>query len=124
MADTIDEDDDKPLDPAAARVQQRLRRLMLISSLTLGIGIFAVFGAIVFRLMTSEAPAPAPLAEDAATPTIALSVLGLSPDARLISSALDGDRLALSYTDDDGITVVIFDTRSMAVIGRLRVDDE
>jgi hypothetical protein len=42
--------EEKPLDPAVARVQVRLQRLMLIAGLTLGVGILAVFFAIVYRI--------------------------------------------------------------------------
>ena len=53
-----DEVDDKPLDPAVERVQQRLRRLMLISTGTLGLGFVAVLVAIVFRVSNlSSGPA-------------------------------------------------------------------
>src|SRR5690606_41786542 len=43
------DDDEKPLDPALIRIQARLRRMMLIAGLTLGLGILAVFGAILYR---------------------------------------------------------------------------
>ena len=46
MANPALDDDDRPPDPAALRLQARLRRLMLISGLTLGLGLVAVFGAI------------------------------------------------------------------------------
>ncbi|MCB1488525.1 MAG: hypothetical protein KDJ88_13860 [Bauldia sp.] len=124
MADPFDEEDEKPLDPAVLRVQARLRRLMLIAGLTLGIGILAVFGGIVYRIMQGEGGAPAELPKDAPTPTISLSELGLDPDARVVSSALDGDRLSLTYTGQGGTTVIIFQMPSMTVVGRLRVTGE
>ncbi len=97
---------------------------MLIAGLTLGIGILAVFGGIVYRLMMSDRGGPVALPKDAATPTISLTDLGLAPDARVVSSSLDGDRLSLTYADDGGTTVVIFQMPSMAVVGRLRVTGE
>ena len=124
MADPFDDEDEKPLDPAVLRVQERLRRLMLIAGLTLGIGILAVFGGIVYRLMLSGTGAPAALPNDAATPTISLTELGLAADARIVSSALDGDRLSLTYAEDGGTTVIIFQMPSMTVVGRLRVTGE
>jgi hypothetical protein len=125
MADPFDEEDEKPLDPAVAQVQRRLRRLMLISGLTLGIGILAVFLAIVYKLVTyqSSGAAVAPI-EGAAIPTITRSALGLPPDARLVSTALDGDRLSLAYEDGGGTTIVIFDVAGMAVVNRLRIEGE
>ena len=124
MADPFDDEDEKPLDPAVLRVQARLRRLMLIAGLTLGIGILAVFGGIVYRILQDDTARPAALPKDAATPTISLTELGLAPDARIVSSALDGNRLSLTYADAAGTTIVVFEMPSMTVVGRLRVTDE
>lgn len=44
------EDAEKPLDPAAQRLQQKMRRLVLISSLTMVLGLAAVFVAIIYRI--------------------------------------------------------------------------
>lgn len=56
----FDDEDEKPLDPAVAKVEQRVRRLMLIAGLTLGLGIFAVFAAILYRIVTFDSTAAAP----------------------------------------------------------------
>ncbi len=72
MADpsTIDETRSRSI-PAVVRVQARLRRLMLIAGLTLGLGILAVFLAILYRLFTYESGgAPVPVVEGAAIPTV------------------------------------------------------
>lgn len=120
MADPHDEEE-KPLDPAVARVQERLRRLMLIAGLTLGIGLLAVLAGIVYRIVITDPGGSAALPKDAATPTVSLSGLGLAPGARIVSSAMDGNRLLLTYADDDGTSVVIFEMPAMTVVGRLRV---
>ena len=82
-------DDDAPLDPTLVRVQARLRRLMLIAGLTLGLGILAVLGAMLYRI-NGLGTTPKPIASAAAVP-VDLAATGLPADARLISSALDGD---------------------------------
>ena len=77
-----------PLDPVALRVQARLRRLILISGLTLGIGIFAVLFAIVYRIAaipTAAAPA--------AGATLRAAVSILPAGARLVGTNGDGNRL-------------------------------
>ena len=56
---SFDDDDEKPLDPAVQRVEARVRRLILIAGLTLGLGIFAVFAAILYRIATYDATSPA-----------------------------------------------------------------
>lgn len=125
MDDPYDKQDDKPLDPAVLQVQQRIRRLMMISGLTLGLGILAVFMAILYRIFTyGGAATPVPVVEGAAIPTVTRSALGLATDARLVSSSLDGDRVALTFEDDGGSTIIVFDTDRMAVVSRLRVAGE
>ena len=54
-------------------------------------------------------------------PSLRLADFGLSPEARLIDTALDGDRLALTYADGDGASVVIVDLPTMTVVSRLRL---
>lgn len=98
---------------------------MLISGLTLGLGILAVFLAIVYRLVTYDSGgAPVAAVEGAAVPTVNRSALGLPADARLVSTSLDGDRLALSFEDGGGTTIIVFDNRRMMVVSRLRVAAE
>jgi hypothetical protein len=116
------DDDEKPLDPAVLRVQARLRRLMLIAGLTLGLGILAVFAAILYRIATLDTTsAVTAMAPDAPVPTLDLAAIGLPPDAKLVSSALDGNRLALTYETGEGAEVIVVDMRSGIVVGRLKI---
>jgi hypothetical protein len=124
MTDRLGGQEEKPLDPAVDRVQKRLRRLMLVAGLTLGLGFLAVFAGIMYRVFTTDSGAPPALPKGAATPTISLSELGLSPDARVISTSLDGDRLALTFAEGGGTTVIVFDLATMAVVARLSVPAE
>jgi len=125
MDDPYDKDDEKPLDPAMIQVQQRIRRLMMISGLTLGLGLLAVFIAILYRIFTYQGAAtPVPVVEGAAIPTVTRTALGLPADARLVSTALDGERLALTFEEATGATIIVFDTGRMSVVSRLRVAGE
>lgn len=56
---SFDEDDEAPLDPKVARVEQRVRGLVLIAGLTLGLGLLSVFGAILYRIMSAGTTVPA-----------------------------------------------------------------
>jgi hypothetical protein len=112
-------EDEKPLDPAVLRVQKRLRRLMLIAGLTLGLGILAVFAAILYRIATYDATSAKSAGPDAAA--LSLPALGLPPEAKLVSTALDGNRLALTYETLGGAEVIVIDTRSGAVVSRLKI---
>jgi type IV secretory pathway VirB10-like protein len=86
-----DEQDEKPLDPEVARVQQRLQRLMLISGLTLGLGIVAVFLAIIYRISAMDDKAPEPAAPAAAVPPATIAapapVVASTPPAPAAASA-------------------------------------
>jgi len=116
---TADDLDEAPLDAAQLRLQARLKRLILISGLTLGIGIFAVFAAIIYRIYAAPAanpPAPAALARATA------SILPIG--ARLIATNFDGYRIVLTYEHAAGTTLVTVDPRTLAVTGRLDLKPE
>ena len=51
IAHDKDEYEEEPLDPATERIQARLRKMMMFSGLTLGLGIFAVCGAILYKVL-------------------------------------------------------------------------
>lgn len=111
-------EEQEPLDPTLMRVQARLRRLMLIAGLTLGLGILAVLGAMLYRINGLSTTAAKPFAAGAAV-AVDLAGAGLPADARLVSSTLAGDRLALTYETAAGNEVLIVDVRSAVVVGRL-----
>jgi steroid delta-isomerase len=61
----FDDDNEAPLNPAVAHVERRVRRLILIAGLTLGLGIFAVFAAILYRIAVYESTPGASAASEA-----------------------------------------------------------
>jgi hypothetical protein len=85
MANPTSEDaEEKPLDPAVARVQARLQRLMLIAGSTLGLGILAVFLAIIYRITASDDKTP--VAPGAEVPVVtAPGTVSTSPVAPVVS---------------------------------------
>lgn len=98
---------------------------MLISGLTLGLGLFAVFIAILYRIFTyGSAGTAVPVVEGAAIPTVTRSALGLPADSRLTSTSLDDGRIALTFEDGAGSTIIIFDMDRMSVVSRLRFAGE
>jgi hypothetical protein len=122
MANPSFDDDEKPLDPAMLRVQAKMRRLMLIAGLTLGLGVLVVFAAIVYRIAGSgDKAALAPAWQPGeAVPTLALADIGLQRGARLVSTASDGRRLILTYERAAGGTSLVFvDLATLKVTGRL-----
>jgi hypothetical protein len=115
-------DDDKPLDPAVERVEVRVRRLILIAGLTLGLGLFAVFAAILYRIAADDTTAK-PLAPGAAVPALDAAALGLPPGAKLISTAADQGRVILTYEYPGGHLLVFLDGKTLAVVRKLTLTD-
>lgn len=116
------DDEEPPLDPALQRVQARLRNLMLIAGGTLGLGMFAVFGAILYRIVTSDASdVPAPLQPGTPVPTVARTALGVPADAVLVSVAIGQGTILLAYRHAEGESLVVLDAVTFAAIGRSEI---
>lgn len=140
--------DEKPLDPAVARVQARLQRLMLIAGLTLGVGILAVFLAIIYRITTSDnKPSEVAVNEIVATPTATASgedagqaapknlseraseamlvaETTIPADARLVASTVAGGRIVLTYEHFAGTILILVDPATLQIAGRLELKPE
>jgi len=124
-----DTEEEKPLDPAVARVHARLQRLMLIAGLTLGLGILAVFLAIIYRITAADDKAPdvaasVPVEEAAPGPPPALppvvveppphaeagSVAPGTPEAVLaVEAAIPADARLIASTVAGGRIVLTYD---------------
>lgn len=103
-----------------ARVQARLQRLMLIAGLTLGVGILAVFLAIIYRITTSNDKPPIASAPGA----VAVVQETIPADARLIASTVAGDRIVLTYDHNAGTIVITLDPETLQIVGRLDLNPE
>jgi hypothetical protein len=107
-------DDVPPLDPAAAQMVARVRRLMIISGLTTMLAVAAVIGVIGYRVFRSGGSA-------APTEVTAL----LPKGARIVSTAVADDRLVITVESQGGaIEVRTFDLRTLQPTGRLRFATE
>jgi hypothetical protein len=109
MSDPSANDDEKPLDPAAARIVAKVRWLMLISGLATVLGIAVVIGVVGYRVFKSEGSA-------AQADVTAL----LPKGARIVSSATTGDRIVLTLDIAGATEIRTFDLKSLRQIGRLR----
>jgi hypothetical protein len=106
-------DDEKPLDPAAARIVSRVRWMMAISALTTLFAVVAVLGVVSYRLLRSDGSAPA------------ADVTALLPKgARIVSTAVAEDRIAVTVDVNGVIEIRTFDLRSLKQTGRLRFATE
>ena len=104
---------DEPLDPEAAKLAAKVRLLMLISALTTVVAVGAVLVVIGYRVFKAEGSAV--ITDVTAT---------LPKDARIISTAATGDRIAVTIQIADGIEIRTFDSRSLQPAGRLRFASE
>ena len=95
-----------------ALLAARLKRMMLISSLTMGLGIAAVLGVIGYRLSRSEGSVAS--ADLAAT---------LPKGARIVSTGVSADRLAVTLDVNGTTEVRTYDIRTLKPTGRLSFID-
>jgi hypothetical protein len=109
MTDPLSNDDEKPLDPAAARIVAKVRWLMLISGFATVLGISVVIGVVGYRVFRSEGSAAQ------------VDVTALLPKgARVVSSALADDRLVVTLDVGGTTEIRTFDIKSLRQTGRLR----
>jgi hypothetical protein len=107
-------DDDQPLDPAAARMVAKVRWLMLISGATTLIAIAAVIGVIGYRVFKAEGSAAAQA-----------DVTALLPKgARILTTAVAEDRIAVTVDLGGAIEIRTFDLKTLKPVGRLRFATE
>ena len=105
----MSDDAEKPLDPEAARIVAKVRRLMMIASLTTFVAVAVVIAVIGYRVFRGEGRAQAAPDVDAPWPN----------GARVVSSAMNDERLALTIETPNGLEVRFFDLRTLKPTGRL-----
>ena len=103
------DDDEKPLDPAAARALSQVRRLMMIASLTTFVAVAVVLGVIGYRVFHLEGRAPASGNVTATLPA----------GAKVLSTAIGDGQLALTIQTAAGIEIRVFDAKTLKPAGRL-----
>lgn len=105
----MSDDAEKPLDPEAARIVAKVRRLMMIASLTTFFAVAVVIAVIGYRAFKGEGRAQAGPDADPPWPS----------GARIVSSAMNDERLALTIESPNGLEVRFFDLRTLKPAGRL-----
>jgi hypothetical protein len=107
----VSEDDEKPLDPAAARIVAKVRWLMLLSGFATMLGIAVVIGVIGYRFFRIEGSAA--------------DMTALLPKgARVVSTTVAGDRIVVTVDVAGSVEVHTFDLNTLKPRGRLRFATE
>ena len=104
-------DDEKPLDPDAALIVAKVRRLMLIAGLTTVVAAAAVVGVIGYRVFRTEGRVQA-VSDVAAT---------LPAGAKVLSSAIGDGRVVLTVEVNGAIEMLSFDLNTLKPLGRARL---
>jgi len=116
-----DEKQEQPLDPAMERVRIKLRRLLLGSSLIMVAGFLSVFAAILYKINASDEAGSAAYRVPSVVTEADLrrASYPLPADARIVTTILDGDRLAVTYEGAAGGGILLIDVPSWQVFSVL-----
>ena len=104
-------EEEKPLDPEAARAVAQVRRLMVIASATTFLAVAVVLGVIGYRVFHLEGRAPQ-AADASAT---------LPAGAKVISSAVGDGRIVLTVEIAGVIELRTFDLNTLRPLGQIRL---
>lgn len=118
---TIDNEDDKPLDPAVEKVRRKLVRFMAINLGLLGLALMAVVLAIVYRwTRTPEAPQPPAVSASVPQGADLVQAVPLPAGTRVTGHALSQNRVSLDTVAPDGSRqLVIYDFAEGRVVARV-----
>ncbi len=122
MAQSLDDEDEKPLDPAVERVRRRVLRFMAINMAVLFLALMAVAIAIVYRLGSDDVETPPGEAGTAAGEIATEGVIELPAGARIVSQTLFDGLLAVRIELASGQgQFLIYDLAAGTVVSRIAV---
>ena len=102
---------EKPLDPEAARVVAKVRRLMMIATMTTFIAVAAVIAVIGYRVFKGEERVQVLQSVSATLPA----------GTKVLSSAIGEGRVVLTVEVDGAIELLSFDLNTFKPVGRVRL---
>lgn len=117
----IEDDEEKPLDPAVEKVRRKLVRFVGINLALLFLALMAVVGAVVYKSRTLE-PAAVAGGDIPAPEGLVEAEIALPSGARIVSQSLSGNRVAIdAELADGGRAIFIYDFAERRMIGRLAI---
>ena len=106
--------DERSLNPEAERAIAKVRRLMMIASVTTFVALAVVLIVIGYRVfhLGGSAPEPAAFADVTAT---------LPPGAKVLSTAVGADHIVVTIEINGAIQLLTFDPDTLKPLGRLQL---
>ncbi|BCM22067.1 fimbrial protein [Mesorhizobium sp. J8] len=118
-----EEDEEKPLDPAAENVRRKLVRFMIVNLGLLFLALMVVIGALVYKARNAPVAGPAPAGDipaPAGAPPSGDIVLPVG--AKVISQSLSGNRLSIDAELADGSrSIFVYDIAERRIIGQFAI---
>lgn len=117
---TLNDDEDKPLDPAVENVRRKMVRFMGINLGLLFIALMAVVAAIVYKSRTAVPDVPPAAGLQApADGGMVEGLIELPIGSKLVSQSLSGDRVSIYVEETNGArTLYIYDLTAKRMVGR------
>ena len=120
----LDDEEEKPLDPAVEKVRRKLVRFVAINLGLLFLALMTVVGAVVYKSRTVETTALMD-GEIPSTYGLVEAEIPLPAGARIVSQSLSGNRIALDAELADGSRAIfLYDLAERRMIGRFAVTSE
>ena len=104
-------DTEKPLDPEAAGLVAKVRRLMVVSTLTTFLAVAAVIAVIGYRVFKGEERVQVLQSVSATLPA----------GTKVLSSAIGEGRVVLTVEVNGAIELLSFDLNTLKPVGRVRL---
>jgi hypothetical protein len=125
---TIDDNEEKPLDPAVEKVRRKLVRFVAINLGLLFLALMAVLAAIVYKTGNENEAAAVGGGEAVSSPAeggVMAGDIALPAGARLISHSLSGNRITLdAELAGGGRAIFLYDIAERRMIGRFDLKSE
>ncbi|AZO18377.1 fimbrial protein [Mesorhizobium sp. M2A.F.Ca.ET.043.05.1.1] len=118
-----EEDEEKPLDPAAENVRRKLVRFMIVNLGLLFLALMVVIGALVYKARNAPVAGSAPAADVQGPADAPLSGdIVLPVGAKVISQSLSGNRLSIDAELADGSrSIFVYDIAERRIIGQFAI---
>ncbi|MDX8479357.1 fimbrial protein [Mesorhizobium sp. VK24D] len=118
-----DEDEEKPLDPAAEKVRRKLIRFMIVNLGLLFLALMVVIGVLVYKARNAPGAKPVPVSDvqvPAGAPLAGDIVLPVG--AKVVSQALSGNRLSIDAELADGSRAIfVYDIAERRMVGQFAI---